>query len=324
MYDPTHEYSTTVLVAGATGSIGRAVARDLVVHGYRVFGLIRDVASKPRLPYAVIPVIGDIKSPERWENAIDKAQVVVNCAFPDDLGAPKMDHAAAERQAGELAKILDHLCDFMRHKKRRLIHTFSAMMYEPDAEGWVRETNAISSGKGYGIRHRIGYPIFESHRKKGLRAMSVNPTFVYGRGGWFEHSMLEAMSAGRSTYIGDGEQTMHYVSTADAASGYRLAIEHGLDGQDYLLADDRPTTLGAFTRLVAKEMGAPDPTSVPEEDAIAALGDWAVEAFTTCPKVDTTKAREHLGWTPRFRTIEEGIPVAVREFKRARLQTAAR
>jgi nucleoside-diphosphate-sugar epimerase len=126
------------------------------------------------------------------------------------------------------------------------------------------------------------------------------------------------MSQGRSTMIGDGTQTMHYVAASDTAAGYRLAIEKGLPGEDYLLADDGPSTLGAFTRLVASEMGAPAPVSVPEEELIPVLGAWAVEAHTYCPRVDSTKARTQLGWTPRYRTIEEGVPACVREFKRAR------
>ena len=117
---------------------------------------------------------------------------------------------------------------------------------------------------------------------------------------------------------------MHYIEAGDAAVGYRLAIERGLDGDDYLLADEKPTTLGDFTRLVAREMGAPPPVSIPEEELIPVLGDWAVEAYTTCPKVDSTRARERLGWRPRYRTIEEGIPVVVRAWKRAqRGQTVA-
>jgi nucleoside-diphosphate-sugar epimerase len=129
------------------------------------------------------------------------------------------------------------------------------------------------------------------------------------------------MSRGRSTYIGDGTQTMHYVAASDAAVAYRLALERGLDGEDYLVADDRPSTLGEFTRLVAREMGAPEPVSVPEEELIPILGAWNVEAYTFCPKSDTSKARELLGWAPRFRTIEEGIPAAVREWKRTRAAT---
>ena len=50
MYDPSSEYATSVLVLGATGAIGRSTARDLLVNGNRVYGLIRNEAARARLP----------------------------------------------------------------------------------------------------------------------------------------------------------------------------------------------------------------------------------------------------------------------------------
>ena len=105
--------------------------------------------------------------------------------------------------------------------------------------------------------------------------------------------------------------------------GYRLAIERGVPGEDYLLADDQPVTLGEFTSLVAREMNAPPPIPVPEEDLIPQLGAWAVEAYTTCPRVDSTKARRDLEWAPRYRTIHEGVPAVVRAYKHALATPAA-
>jgi nucleoside-diphosphate-sugar epimerase len=110
---------------------------------------------------------------------------------------------------------------------------------------------------------------------------------------------------------------MHYVAASDTAVAYRLALKHGIVGEDYLIADDAPSTIGAFTRLVAKEMGVPAPTGIPEETAIEMVGGWGYEAYTFGPPVDSTKAREHLGWTPRYRTVEQGIPPVVLEFKRS-------
>ena len=98
----------------------------------------------------------------------------------------------------------------------------SALLFDPDPDGWARETSEISSGRGFGIRHKIAYPVFQRHRKRGLRAMSVNPAFVYGRGGWFEEGVLKPMRRGQSKVIGEGTQTMHYIEASDAASGYRL------------------------------------------------------------------------------------------------------
>ena len=316
MAEVTRFSKPNILVTGATGAIGRAVCRDLVVNGYRVFGLAKDADARARLEYATIAVMGDIRHPESWEAWIKQVDVLIHLAIPaDELGGGRKEREDAERDGHILAGILDRLASLCRKNKKLMIHTFGALLYEPDAEGWVCETAAISSGNGFGVRHRITYPVLERQRRKRLKAISVNPSFVYGRGGWFESAVLLPMSHGQSTMIGDGTQTMHYIAASDAAAGYRLAIEKGIVGEDYLLADDRPSTIGEFTRLVAKEMGAPPPTPVLEEDLIPTIGAWQVEAYTYCNKVDSTKARHHLGWAPRYRTIEEGIPVVVRAFK---------
>jgi len=318
MYDPTHEYSHNVLITGATGMIGSAVARELVVHGYRVHGLARNDGARARLPYAVIAVMGDIRSPERWENAIRSVDAVIHLAVPGDDGAQKLERADAERQAAEMAGILESLGEICRRNKKKLIHTFGSPLYEPGADGIVRETCAISAGRGYGVRHQIVWPVFQSLRRRGLKAISVNPTFVYGPGGWFEAGLLRPMQEGKpSSFLGDGTHVMHYVAASDTSAAYRLALEHGIVGEDYLIADDVASTIGAFTRLVANEMGAPPPTGIPEEAAIERVGPWGYEAFTFGPAVDSTKAREHLGWTPKYRTIETGVPAVVLDFKRS-------
>ncbi|HET9251523.1 MAG TPA: NAD(P)-dependent oxidoreductase [Candidatus Eisenbacteria bacterium] len=322
MYDPVQGHATAVLVTGATGGIGRAVCRELITHGYRVLGLARGDDAKARMPYAVVPIVGDVRAPERWVSAIRRVDVVIHLALPYEMSGRK-EQSDAERDAEEMASVLDRLCDAVRREKKRMIHTFGALMYEPNRDGWVNEGSAISSGRGYGVRHQKAYPVLARHRKKGLQAISVNPAFVYGPGGWFERTLIEPMSRGETaTVIGDGAQTMHYIEAMDAAAGYRLAIENGLQGDDYLLADDQPTTQGDFVRLVAREMGAAEPRFVPEEDLIPILGAWAVEAFTFCPKVDSTRARERLGWTPRYRTVEQGVPEVVRAWKRRRLAPA--
>jgi len=81
----------------------------------------------------------------------------------------------AERDAKQMAEVLDRIAMLCRKNKKLMIHTFGALLYEPDPDGWVRETSELSHGRGFGIRHRAVYPVFERHRKRGLRAMSVNP-----------------------------------------------------------------------------------------------------------------------------------------------------
>ena len=314
LYDPVAGHAPAALVTGPTGAIGRVVCRELVQNGYRVLGLARNADQQARLPYAVVPVLGDARDPSRWEAAIIRVDVVIHAALPPSPPGPK-DRAFAEREAEDLAGIAAVIGTAVRKKKKRMIFTSSANLFEPNKDGWVNESSGHSEGRGYGVRQRRIYRAIQEQRRKGLKAIVMCPSFVYGPGGWFEKSVLDPMSRGESRMIGDGNQTMHYIEGSDVGRAYRLAIERGIDGEDYLIADDKPSTHGDFSRLAAREMGAPPPKLVPEEDLLPILGEWALEAIVSCPKVDSGRARERLGWTPQYRTIEEGMPVVVRDYK---------
>jgi len=66
----------TILVTGATGNVGRHVAAQLADAGVTVRALVRDVSS-PRLPAGVIPVAGDLSSPD----SLREAAAGVDAAF---------------------------------------------------------------------------------------------------------------------------------------------------------------------------------------------------------------------------------------------------
>ncbi len=60
---------TTVLVVGATGSIGRHVAAEALAAGYTTRALVRDPA-RASLPAGVEMVTGDVTSPETLAAAV--------------------------------------------------------------------------------------------------------------------------------------------------------------------------------------------------------------------------------------------------------------
>ena len=69
---------STVLIAGATGSIGRYAAAEALRQGYTVRALVRD---KPRaakiLPDGVELVVGDLTRPETLEPAVQEIDAIV-------------------------------------------------------------------------------------------------------------------------------------------------------------------------------------------------------------------------------------------------------
>jgi len=279
-YDPAEDYATAVLVTGATGAIGRAVCRELVTHGYRVLGLARNAEAKARLEYGVVAVVGDIRDPAPWESAIERSDVVIHLAVPADIGQGKEEREDAERDAEELAAVLDRLCVFVRRHKKRLVNTFGSLLYEPGPDGWVRDSSPISSGRGFGIRHRKTYPVFARHRKKGLRAISVNPTFIYGSGGWFEHGVLEPMSRGQSSFIGRRRLPPRRRPSLDARRVHAARRE----------GDARPRA-----RFRARGDGDPDPRCV-EGGRLYFLPESRLIQSPGCPGLETCLPHDR-GWS---------------------------
>jgi len=87
-----------VLLAGASGYIGRAVARELVSRGHRVFALLRPGADRRRLE-GCEPLVGDVTNPDCLRQALQgrPMEAVVSClasrsGVPDD--AWRVDHSA--------------------------------------------------------------------------------------------------------------------------------------------------------------------------------------------------------------------------------------
>src|SRR5580765_4474138 len=67
----------TVLVVGATGSIGRLVVEDAVGRGHAVRALARDLRKARRLLPDAEVVVGDLTRPETLTAAVDSVDAIV-------------------------------------------------------------------------------------------------------------------------------------------------------------------------------------------------------------------------------------------------------
>jgi uncharacterized protein YbjT (DUF2867 family) len=76
----------TVLVVGATGSIGRLVVEEAVRQGYGVRALVRNPDKAAQLPPEAQVVIGDVTRPETLHGAVDGIDAVVITLGSDGVG----------------------------------------------------------------------------------------------------------------------------------------------------------------------------------------------------------------------------------------------
>lgn len=78
--------SATVLVVGATGSIGRLVVDEAIRQGYRTRALVRDRDKTRQLPADVQVVVGDVTRPDTLPAAVAGVDAVVFTLGSDGTG----------------------------------------------------------------------------------------------------------------------------------------------------------------------------------------------------------------------------------------------
>jgi len=87
----------TVLVVGATGSIGSLVVQEAIRQGHAVRALVRSQAKARQLPREAEAVIGDVTRPETLEGAVDGVDAIVFTHGSDGsgkAGAENVDYGA--------------------------------------------------------------------------------------------------------------------------------------------------------------------------------------------------------------------------------------
>jgi uncharacterized protein YbjT (DUF2867 family) len=77
---------STVLVVGATGSIGRLVVEEAIRHGYTTRALVRNPDKARRLPPEADVIMGDVTRPDTLSRAVDGVDAVVFTLGSDGAG----------------------------------------------------------------------------------------------------------------------------------------------------------------------------------------------------------------------------------------------
>jgi uncharacterized protein YbjT (DUF2867 family) len=84
--DPMSNSRVTVLVVGATGSIGRLVVKQALEEGHAVRALVRDFGKARQLPPGAQVVVGDVTRPDSLSEAVDGVDAVVFTLGSDGAG----------------------------------------------------------------------------------------------------------------------------------------------------------------------------------------------------------------------------------------------
>jgi nucleoside-diphosphate-sugar epimerase len=301
-----------VLVTGATGLIGNAIARELLGRGHAVRALVRDLdRARPHLPGDIELVRGDVTAPDTLLPAARDIDWVFHAA-----GMPEQwqrDEGIFDRVNREgTAHLLDAAIEA---GVARVIYTSTMDVFAAPPGGTLVESNIDGELKhtAYERSKQAAEREAEARRARGLDLVYVNPAAVYGPSPVHIglNSFFLQLTRGKMPMVPPGGMSVVYVDGCTAA--HIAAAERGVSGERYLVADQHVSCAGLAAEI-ARQSGARLPRRGPVwlVKTIAGVSAPLARTFGFRPlvapgqltfmlwdaHVDASKARNALGFEP--------------------------
>ncbi|WP_448005572.1 NAD-dependent epimerase/dehydratase family protein [Agromyces bauzanensis] len=276
-----------VLVTGAVGYIGQAVAQRLLVAGFEVSGLARSESGVRALrARGITPVLGDLDDATLLADAAATVDIVVDAATADH----------AESTAAFL-EALDGTGKTYLRTSGTGVYTDLGAGEQSDAV--YTEASPHVPAPVVATRYQSDLAV-QAASGRGIRTVVIRPSMIYGDGASEQLPLLirNAIIHGRSIYVGSGANRWSNVFLPDLAEVYLLAIEKAPAGSIYNIGSGE-ATMADIARAVATLVGIDGAESTTPEEAYGVFGRrWVEVALSSNSRVDSHLAREQLGWNP--------------------------
>lgn len=299
-----------VLLAGASGVLGRHMARELTAAGHVVIGLGRN----PVAEIAAEFVQADLMDRDALLRAVDgvKADAVIHAATA--LRRPPMRH---QGMAGTNALRTQGMANLVEAARlvgaRRLLSESMHVGYGYGDWGdqvITEETPFAPPGRTRWLeRHLAGFRAKDRYTftSEGIEGIALRFGALYGPGfGAGGTDAIVAMLRQRRLPVTGSRALMHWTYLPDAAAATVAALEHGRPGHAYNIVDDQPMTFADHIRLVAAAFHTPAPATVPLW-FLRPIGPYVHAIMTTSMRVSNAKATSELPWAPSMPSCEAGI-----------------
>ena len=299
-----------VIVAGATGAVGRPLVRLLLESGHEIVGITRSPSGAAALQaLGASAVMADALDREALLAAIgdQEADAVINELT--DLRKAPARYADMEGTNRLRVDGSANLVEVARRVGARRFLTQSIFFGYGFADlGDAEITEDSPFGVAQGTRTDPALAALVSAETQaqslpGVSGIALRYGLFYG--GDVENYV--GMLRKRALPVPTGKRgTLALIHHHDAASATVAALERGTAGA-YNIVDDRPTTWRELVEEMARVHHAPRPLAVPRWVLRAAAPYAAVMMTGVNQRVSNAKAKRELGWAPRYPTMREGL-----------------
>ena len=294
-----------VLVAGATGAIGRPLVAALNARGHAVAGLTRDPNGADLLSrLGAQPLVAEVLDRDataaavldaRPDVVVDQLTVLPRSYTPELMRATLAANRAVRTVGGD-----NVYAAAVAAGARRYVAQSGCYYYRPgdgladESEPWVEHGPALVAG-GVGALTAVEQRTLRPNGP--LAGVALRYGFFYGPGTWFhpDGDVAAQLRAGQYPVLGTGAGRWSFVHIDDAVAATVAAVESDITGA-FNICDDAPITLGRWLPAFARSLGAPSPAHVPTGPDTDPDGRFYAELLRGAAN---HLARRELGFDPR-------------------------
>jgi nucleoside-diphosphate-sugar epimerase len=308
-----------ILVAGASGAMGRALIPLLVRAGHDVVGMVQ----RPRS----VEVVHSLGAEPRTVDALDAAavlscfretqpQVVIHqlTAIPAALDMRHFDRNFA------LTNLLR--TEGTRHLLAAAVDVGATHFIAQSFAGWnygrkgngsklKTEEDALDPDPPRQLRTTLN--ALKSLERAVLSEARITGTVLRYGAFYGPHtsiskdgSIVQAVRRRKLPLVGEGAGIWSFVHIDDAASATAAAVESGLGGV-YNVVDDEPAPVSEWLSFLAHSAHAQPPRHVSAWMARLLIGEHAVAMMNEIRGVSNAKIKRELKWTPQWPSWRDGF-----------------
>jgi 2-alkyl-3-oxoalkanoate reductase len=309
-----------VLVAGATGVIGRRLVPMLIEAGHDVVAMTRSEAKVDSLEeMGATPLVCDVFHANLLHDRVKEAEPEVIVHELTDLPPTLYPRKAAAQLAANDRMRIDGTTNLvavaLAAGTRRVVAQSIAFAYAPEGHAlkdeedplyedapppWARSVRAVAE-----LERFVTAP-------DNLEGLVLRYGFFYGPGTSYasEGSIAAQVRRRRFPIVGKGEGVFSFIHIDDAAAATVAAVDRGWPGI-YNVVDDDPAPLREWLPVYAEAVGAKKPRRVPKFLARRLAGSYAVMLATELRGASNERAKRELSWQPRYASWRQGFKDAL-------------
>ena len=307
-----------VLVAGATGALGKQLVPRLVARGHDVVGMTRSESKRQLITdMGAAPAVADALDPDQVAHAVAVAQpdVIVHQLTALSGG---LDMRHFDRTFADTNRLRTEGTDHLLAAGRAVgITRFVAQSYAgwPSARtgGRVKtESDPLDPTPPDAMRESHDAIRYLENAVMGAdwtEGVVLRYGGFYGPGtslGPEGGETVELIRKRKFPVVGDGAGVWSFIHIEDAAEATVSATEHGERGV-YNIVDDEPAPVSEWLPDLARAVGARPPRHVPLWLGRMLAGEAATVMMTEVRGASNVKSKRELAWQPRHPSWRDGF-----------------